>query len=255
MVSKRPIVPQYDLFFKFIETYAPVGYQGIDRDDPLIVDLEKLTEQNNQFFFIGDVIESKVIWASKRSHEMIGIRPENLTAYHFMEATHPEDYNKHSLGRAKMYSMGNDFFVAEKGKGLLSINIRIRNLYGEYPDLLFQLYFFYHTIPYKSTFLFTIITNIESFKKRKHGYHYYVGHDLTNFRYPDEELLALGVPFSDHEFEIIKLIASGLNSEQIAEKKFLSIHTVNTHRKNILSKAGEQTMGGLIFKLMKQGLL
>lgn len=65
----------------------------------------------------------------------------------------------------------------------------------------------------------------------------------------------MGVPFSDNEFEIIKLIASGMNSEQIAEKKFLSIHTINTHRKNILSKAGEQTMGGLIFKLMKQGLL
>ncbi len=243
------------MFFKFIEAYAPVGYQGIDRDDQLIVDLEKLMEEQNQFFFVGDLIESRILWASNRSHEMIGIKPENLTAYHFMEATHPEDYNKHSLGRTKMYSLGDDFFAAEKGKGLLSINIRIRNLYGEYPDLLFQLYFFYQTVPYNSTFLLTVFTNIESFKKRKHGYHYYVGHDLSNFRYPDEKLLALGVPFSDHEFEIIKLIASSLNSEQIAEKKFLSIHTVNTHRKNILTKAGEPTMAGLIFKLIKQGLL
>ena len=245
----------YDLFFKFIETYAPVGYQGIDRSDPLIVDLEELTEQKNQFFFIGDVIESKIIWASNRSYEMIGIKPENLTAYHFMEATHPEDFNKHSLGRAKMYSLANDFFAAGKGKGLLSINIRIRNLVGEYSELLFQLYFFYSTVPYRSTFLLTILTNIDSFKKRKHGYHYYIGNDLSLHRYPDDALLSLGVPFSDHEFELIKLIASGLNSEQIAEKKFVSIHTVNTHRKNILSKAGGQSMGALIFNLMKQGLL
>ncbi len=245
----------YDLFFKFIETYAPVGYQGIDRSDPLIVDLEELMKQKKQFFFLADLIESRIIWASSRSYEMIGIKPENLTAYHFMEATHPEDFIKHSLGRLKMYSIGNDFFAADKGKGILSSNMRMRNLYGEYPELLCQLYIFYHTVPYKSTFLLSLTTNIESFKKRKNGYHHYIGNDFSNFRYPDEELLALGVPFSDHEFELIKLIASGLNSEQIAKKKFISIHTVNTHRKNILSKAGEETMTGLIFKLMKQGLL
>ncbi len=108
----------YDLFFKFIETYTPLGYQGIDRNDPLIFDLEKLTKEHNQFFFVGDLIESRIIWASSRSHEMIGIKPENLTAYHFMEATHPEDYNKHSLGRVKMYSLANDFFAAEKGESM-----------------------------------------------------------------------------------------------------------------------------------------
>ena len=89
----------YDLFFKFIETYAPVGYQGIDRSDPLIVDLEELMKQKKQFFFLADLIESRIIWASSRSYEMIGIKPENLNAYHFMEATHPEDFIKHSLGR------------------------------------------------------------------------------------------------------------------------------------------------------------
>jgi DNA-binding CsgD family transcriptional regulator len=172
-----------------------------------------------------------------------------------MEATHPEDFNKHGLGRIKMFSLGNDFFAAAKGTAILSTNIRIRNLYGIYQELLFQLYIFYHTVPHKSTYILTVLTNIESFKKRKYGYHYYVGNNVTNFRYPDEELLALGIPFSDHEFEIIKMIASGLNSEQIAEKKFLSIHTVNTHRKNILIKAGKQTMGELIIDLLKQGLL
>jgi DNA-binding CsgD family transcriptional regulator len=65
----------------------------------------------------------------------------------------------------------------------------------------------------------------------------------------------MGVPFSYREFEIIKLIASGLSSEKIAEMKFLSIHTVNTHRKNILFKAGKETMGELIIDLIEQGLL
>lgn len=250
-----PISSYYNLFFKFIENYAPVGYRGINQEDPLMLELEKLTKQNNQFFHLADLIQMNIIWASSRSYEMIGVKPEELTAYHFMEATHPEDIYKHSLGRTKMISFANDLFAAEQGTALLSTNIRIRNLFGEFPDLLFQLYFIYKTVPYRSVFLLQVHTNIESFKKRKHGYHYYVGNDLSNFRYPDEKLIGLGIPFSDTEFEIIKMIAKGYTSEKIAEKKFLSVHTINTHRKNILAKTDKVTMGELIVDLLEQGLL
>jgi DNA-binding NarL/FixJ family response regulator len=72
---------------------------------------------------------------------------------------------------------------------------------------------------------------------------------ITSFM-PRAQYLCLGIPFTDREFEIIKLLALGLNSEQIAERKCLSFHTVNTHRKNILSKTGKKTMGELIYDLM-----
>lgn len=41
---------------------------------------------------------------------------------------------------------------------------------------------------------------------------------------------------TDREKEIIKLIFKGHNSNQIAEKLFISPHTVRTHRKNIWAK-------------------
>ena len=44
---------------------------------------------------------------------------------------------------------------------------------------------------------------------------------------------------SEREVEIIKLIAEGFINKEIANKLFLSTHTVNTHRKNIMSKLGE----------------
>jgi DNA-binding NarL/FixJ family response regulator len=65
----------------------------------------------------------------------------------------------------------------------------------------------------------------------------------------------LSIPFSDREFEIIRLIESGLTSEQIAEKIFLSVHTVNTHRRNILTKSGKETISELIYELIDKGLL
>jgi len=68
-------------------------------------------------------------------------------------------------------------------------------------------------------------------------------------------LLMTGNIFSDREFEIIKMIQAGFDSEQIAEKLFLSKHTVNTHRKNILDKTGKAHISYLIYDLTERGLL
>lgn len=48
-----------------------------------------------------------------------------------------------------------------------------------------------------------------------------------------------GIPLlSFRETEIVHLIADGMANKEIAEKLFLSIHTVKTHRKNIIKKLG-----------------
>jgi Zn-dependent M16 (insulinase) family peptidase len=36
---------------------------------------------------------------------------------------------------------------------------------------------------------------------------------------------------------------------------FFSLHTVNTHRRNILKKTGKETISELIYDLMERGLL
>ena len=41
---------------------------------------------------------------------------------------------------------------------------------------------------------------------------------------------------SSRECEILKLIASGLSSTEIAEKLFISDHTVISHRRNLIRK-------------------
>jgi hypothetical protein len=245
----------YDLFFKFIEAHRTEGFKNINPDDPLMIELEEMMERNDQFFYIADLIQIKVIYTSKRSKDMIGIEPADLNLYHMFEATHPEDTKRNSLGRATLLRLAHDLFMAEKGYKLLSTNFRVRNPEGNYSNLLMQLYLFYGTIPYKSVFLLKIHTNIGWCNTIKHGYHYYLGKDLSFFRYPDEELLAQGNIFSDREFEIIKLIESGLNSKQIAEKIFLSQNTVNTHRRNILKKTGKAHLSDLIYDLKERGLL
>lgn len=43
-------------------------------------------------------------------------------------------------------------------------------------------------------------------------------------------------PLTKRELEILKLTANGLSNKNIADKLFLSLHTVYTHRKNIIKK-------------------
>ncbi len=58
---------------------------------------------------------------------------------------------------------------------------------------------------------------------------------IKDFSEPREERV---FNLSDREIEIIRLIVAGQTSTQIADKLFLSEHTVKTHRKNIFRKTG-----------------
>ncbi len=55
----------------------------------------------------------------------------------------------------------------------------------------------------------------------------------------------MNAELSDREKTILKMIARGLTNKEIAEKLFLSAHTVITHRKNITNKLGIKTISGL----------
>lgn len=55
------------------------------------------------------------------------------------------------------------------------------------------------------------------------------------------------------ELEIVKLISDGLTTKEIALRKFISIHTVITHRKNIFRKLGVSSVSELIMLSIKSG--
>jgi two-component system, NarL family, response regulator NreC len=50
---------------------------------------------------------------------------------------------------------------------------------------------------------------------------------------------------SERETEILKDVALGLSNKEIADKNYISAHTVITHRKNITRKLGIKTVSGL----------
>ena len=57
------------------------------------------------------------------------------------------------------------------------------------------------------------------------------------------------------EIQIIRLSAEGLSAAQIAERLFLSVHTVNTHHQRIYSKMGVKNVTEMLHKADEMGLL
>jgi two-component system, NarL family, nitrate/nitrite response regulator NarL len=51
---------------------------------------------------------------------------------------------------------------------------------------------------------------------------------------------------SSREKEVLQLISDGYTSPQIASKLFISLHTVDSHRKNLLTKFDVNNTAGLI---------
>jgi DNA-binding NarL/FixJ family response regulator len=61
--------------------------------------------------------------------------------------------------------------------------------------------------------------------------------------------------FSKREMEILHLLSEELTTQQIADKLFISFHTVESHRKHMLTKAGVKNTTGLIRYAINSGLI
>ena len=245
----------YTIFLKLIEKLGPTGFAGIDPNAPLMTEAEEIMDKNDQFFYFGDLILFQILYTSKRSMDMLGVDPADLSPLKFYQAIHPNEMERNIRYKNILTKTAHNLFLAENGHKLLSTNFLVKDAKGKYINVLSQFLVYYSEVPYKSVFVFKIHTNIDWYKKHKSGHHYYLGDDLSNFRYPDEELLKIAEIFSKREFDILHLLEMGFSTEQVAEKLFLSPNTIKTHRRNMLHKSGKANIAELIFDLKEHGYL
>ena len=87
-------------------------------------------------------------------------------------------------------------------------------------------------------------------KGRKH----YSGSVLDVLLNKNDTVVAKG-SLTRSEVEIVRQIAAGLTTKEIAAKKHVSFHTVMTHRKNIFRKLGVSNSSELVMLAVKTGLI
>lgn len=74
----------------------------------------------------------------------------------------------------------------------------------------------------------------------------YISKDLRSKQEVIEDDFVKSLSLTKREKEIISLLAREKSSQEIADALFISIYTVNTHRKNILHKLGIKNTAGLV---------
>jgi DNA-binding CsgD family transcriptional regulator len=237
-------------------TYSEQDFKGINPSDPLVQELDIYMDNNRQLFYIADVIQLDIKFISKGVTSMFGIDPEKVVTGFFLTTTHPEDIRRHHLARSKLINVAQELSIQKSGTKIISANFRGRKPgTTDYADYLYQAFIFYSKIPYESSFLILVITDISEFEKPFKGFHYYIGNDPELFRFPDNELLSSGLVFTHTEFRIIELLEQGFTTKEIADKLCRSPLTINTHRSNIIKKAGKTSTTEVIFELKAMGLL
>lgn len=76
----------------------------------------------------------------------------------------------------------------------------------------------------------------------------------TNNEYPEEFLLELQQGLTEREIDVLKLIVQENTTSEIAEKLFISVHTVETHRKNLIKKVKVKNVAGLVKYALQNGI-
>jgi len=243
----------YKLLLQFIDTCLPLNFEDIRREDQLMRKIFGMMSKQNQFFYLADMIQMRMVYVCSTIEQILGMPPSEYDPAIQFTTTHPDDIERHGVSRSKMVKLCSDLYRLKDDFMLMSTNLRFQHSKGHYINFMIQGYAFSTSIPRPSVYCLFIFTDIDWFGPIKHGYHYYVGKDTSYFRYPDKDLILTGCVFSDREFEILKLLRNGLESKAIADKLFISTHTVDTHRRNILRKTEHNNTADLIIDLQERG--
>ncbi|MBO4596997.1 MAG: response regulator transcription factor [Bacteroidaceae bacterium] len=71
----------------------------------------------------------------------------------------------------------------------------------------------------------------------------------------ESSIYAMNEDLSERELEVLIAVAKGLQNKEIAETLNISVHTVMSHRKNIIAKTGIKSIAGLTVYALMNGLI
>jgi DNA-binding CsgD family transcriptional regulator len=218
--------------------------------------------------YILDYTSKKYFYVDEACYNLLGYKVSNFMEgglEYYTNKLHPLDFE---VLNKKIFPVNFDFIkqvpVAEYPDYIFSYNHRSQNVKGEYVKVLQRHSF----IPGQNNELpagvIGVVFNISHFKADDSITHTIEKTVSCNGSIVNELILKKTYPvynssihqkLSDRELEILKHMADGFNSKQIAGKLNLSINTISNHRKNMLKKMDCKTSSQLLKKIINDGIL
>lgn len=221
------------------------------------------------YYYILDFPKLEIKYIHEGTREILGIAPENVTLEKLIEVLAPEE--RESL--AQKESVVVDFFInfinpEEALYYKSSYFFSIHDVHGQKRDMLHQATILTMTKDQKPEYVMVVHTDVShlnfvkkntlSFISLRGDTSYFDVHAENRIFNPNKAFVqekSLKNIFTSREKQVIKLIAGGYHSEKISEKLSISIHTLRTHRKNILKKTSCNTITELVAKCLLEGII
>lgn len=239
-------------------------YQEKEMDVKFELEIHKklldIFQVGEYYYYIFNPATASFEFVSENVKNIMNVeRAEDFSPQYVFENMHPDDRKRFLAHEQKVAEFFSTLTPEQVLKYKVSYDYRMKTTEGIYKWILMQ------TV--------TIQTDDQGAVLRVIGVQTDVSHLKTNNQPSGLFFLGLdGEPSyhnvkvdeiieipSDHlsqrEKEILKLIIEGKTSIEIAELLFISKHTVNSHRKNILKKTDCKSVSELIVKTISESLV
>lgn len=217
--------------------------------------LLNILQVGHYYYFVFNIFQGEFDYISDSVEEVLGYEPGEMSARFLLDNIHPEDkdYLLHYEHKSIEFFKSIAFEKIKNYKAQYDFRLKTKN--NKYVRILQQII----PIDYdKNNFYrsLAIHTDISHIKKEGTPCFSIIGFDGESSYYniQDTEGFTKSYDiFTKREREILKHIVEGKSSKTIAEELHISVHTVNTHRKKILTKANCKSPIDLVSKVINEG--
>jgi hypothetical protein len=211
-----------------------------------INDLSRIITVYNQFCYLFDLSASKIVYLSNNASKMLGYDSENIDLKQFYSLILPVDRNIVLKASAFTIRVMANHPETDFSETSFDVDFRLQKADGSY------IWVTRNTSIYKKDktgvplLLLSVYTDVNRFKSNNIVSITCTGPYKDMFDYTG--FLKLKLKYRNHtkrELQILEKIALGKNCKTIAKELNISIHTVHTIRRNMLSKSNPSQVNGL----------
>jgi DNA-binding CsgD family transcriptional regulator len=232
-------------------------YHTLLRNNPA---LDIVLNAGPSLTIIMDMRTSSFVYVSRNSVQMLGYTSEEVIAKGFhltLSLIHPDDIKEYMEVTKVIWEFLIALPVSQRKYYKTSVDFRIRNKDDIYKRVLQQNTALQTDRAGNIVLLLMVVSDISHLKKETGISAAIISTKHDGFLVWDasDTQLKSQVAFSRREREIIKFLAEGFSSRQVAEKLNVSEFTVSTHRRNMLKKTRLSNTRALVRFALNHGLI
>jgi len=228
----------------------------------IIDNIAALFSAGNFYYFVFNFATYNMDYVSKGTNSVLGIASKDFSLEKFLNLLLPEDLKKiHEKERASL-NFKLDRIPKEdilKYKTVYILRVKLND--GTQKTLLHQTKVLNLSNDDKIHQVLSIHTDVSHLNIPIDHKISFISDEKTSYYSIDTKSsieiakMSLKTILTKRETEIIREFVKGKNNKEISEALFISIHTVNTHKRNILKKSNCKNTSQLIAKCINDGVI